>query len=89
LLATRALLALEHGNEIDVLSELPAEWSGRDIEVNDVPTKHGPLSYAVRWHGPNPALLWEGPEGVTLRAPGLDPAWSTEASAGETLLAAT
>jgi hypothetical protein len=89
LLATRALLALELGDEIDVLSELPPEWSGRDIEVNEVPTKHGPLSYAVRWHGPNPALLWEGPDGVTLRAPGLDPTWSTDASAGETLLVAT
>ena len=86
LLATRALLAFERGTEIDLLSELPAEWSGRDIEVHDLPTRHGLLSYAVRWHGPNPALLWEGPPGVTLRAPGLDPAWSTDAPAGETLL---
>jgi len=46
------------------------------------------LSFAVRWHGPRPALLWEAPAGVTLRAPSLDPGWSSHETAGETLLAA-
>jgi len=41
----------------------------------------------VRWHGARPALLWDAPEGVELRAPALDPTWSTGARAGETLLA--
>jgi hypothetical protein len=31
--------------------------------------------------------LWDAPPGVTLRAPGLDPGWSTSEPAGEALLA--
>jgi len=52
----------------------------------------GSISFAVRWHGPRPALLWElapaanvGP--VRLVAPGLDPSWSSVEPAGEALLA--
>jgi hypothetical protein len=56
--------------------------------VHDAPTRHGPLSYAVRWHGARPALLWEAPPGVRLRAPGLDPTWSSETTRGDALLAA-
>jgi hypothetical protein len=31
-------------------------------------------------------LLWDAPPGVQLRAPALDPAWSSAAAVGETLL---
>jgi hypothetical protein len=31
--------------------------------------------------------LWDAPAGLDLRAPALDPAWSSRAAAGETLLA--
>jgi hypothetical protein len=73
-------------------SVLPASWLGQSLEVHDAPTAHGRLSYAVRWHGERPALLWELQRGegggpVRLTAPGLDPAWSTEQPAGEALLA--
>src|SRR3954470_12974731 len=40
-------------------SMLPDEWWGRGLEVHDAPTHFGRLSYAVRWHGERPALLWE------------------------------
>jgi hypothetical protein len=40
----------------------------------------------VRWHGERAALLWDGPGGVTLRAPGLDADWSTTDAAGDALL---
>jgi hypothetical protein len=66
------------------------EWRGRDLEVLDAPTRAGRLSYAIRWHGPRPALLWEVADpapGLCLRAPALDPAWSSTAPTGETLLA--
>jgi hypothetical protein len=45
------------------------------------------VSYAVRWHGPRAAFLWETTASdVTLRVPGLDPEWSTTEARGETLL---
>ncbi len=89
LLTARALLAHEtDAATLTVLAEIPADWVGHGIEVHDAPTRHGPLSYAVRWHGSRPALLWEAPPGVRLRAPGLDPAWSTDRPRGDALLAA-
>jgi len=88
LLALRSLLAHEADDgTLTLLAELPAPWRGQSLEVHGVPTRHGPLSYAVRWHGPRPALLWDAPPGVELRAPGLDPTWSTGEPSGDALLA--
>ncbi|HEX2849426.1 MAG TPA: hypothetical protein VHN98_02695, partial [Acidimicrobiales bacterium] len=73
-------------------SMLPDEWLGQPIEVHDAPTHAGRLSFAVRWHGSRPALLWElAPHPwvehpVRLTAPGLDPAWSSTEPRGEALL---
>lgn len=72
---------------------VPDAWLGAGWEGHDLPTAHGHLSFAVRWHGERPALLWElvphagqvGP--VRLTIPGLDPAWSTDELQGEVLLA--
>lgn len=75
-----------------VLGALRPGWAGAPIEVRSAPTGIGPLSYAVRWHGPRPALLWEvggdrtGSPGLRLTAAGLDGAWSTTDPTGETLL---
>jgi hypothetical protein len=74
-------------------SAIPATWLGQGWEVHDAPTTYGLLSYAVRWHGDRPALLWDlqphaGVGAVRLTAPGLDPAWSTTEPKGEALLAA-
>jgi hypothetical protein len=71
-----------------LLVELPAEWRGQSLEVHDAPTRAGRVSYAVRWHGARPALLWECERPIRLSAPGLDRAWSTTEPRGETLLAA-
>jgi hypothetical protein len=73
-------------------SMLPDAWVGQGIEVHDAPTTYGLLSFAVRWHGDRPALLWElRPHAdvarpITLTAPGLDPSWSSTDRRGETLL---
>ncbi|HEX6312175.1 MAG TPA: hypothetical protein VF152_11180 [Acidimicrobiia bacterium] len=88
LLALRALLVRDAGGgDLELVTELPREWLGQDLEVHDAPTRRGRVSFAVRWHGERPALLWqsEGPGG--LRAPGLDPAWSADRPEGEALLA--
>jgi hypothetical protein len=72
---------------------VPEHWIGQGVEVHDAPTHFGTISFAVRWHGPRPALLWElaphdGVPPVHLTAPGLDPRWSSTDLAGEALLAA-
>jgi len=89
LVELRALLAHEAGETISLLADLPPSWRGQSIEVHDAPTSAGGrVSYAVRWHGERPALLWECEQpGVCLRAPGLDASWSTTEPRGEALLA--
>jgi hypothetical protein len=94
LLATRSLLVVERPPAtLAVLPVLPPEWVGQGIEVHDAPTALGTLSWAVRWHGPRPALLWDlsGPPvaGFRLEAPGLDPRWATTEASGEALLEGT
>ncbi len=89
LLGLRGLLAFDGPDqEITLLSELPPGWEGQGIEVHDAPTRDGPVSYAVRWHGERPALLWEAPAARWCSAPGLDPNWSSGAPTGDALLAA-
>ena len=70
---------------------LPFEISA---EVHRLPTLHGRLSCAIRWHGYRPALLWElertaADPIVALSCPGLDPVWSSTEASGEALLAGT
>jgi hypothetical protein len=72
---------------IEVAPHLPAEWLGQHFAVHDAPTRRGPVSFAVRWHGSRPALLWDAPNGMAVRAPALDPSWSSSTAVGETLLA--
>jgi hypothetical protein len=85
----RDLLVREVPGGLAVCTLLPEGWRGRSVEVHDAPTAAGRLSFAVRWHGERPALLWEldprsGP--VALTAPGLDPRWTSSQSSGEALL---
>jgi hypothetical protein len=65
----------------------PEAWRGQPMEVRDAPVVGGTVGYAVRWHGPRPALLWDAPAGSTVRAPALDPAWESDTATGEALLA--
>ena len=80
---------VEHG--VDLLPTVPPSWFGQGVDVHDLPTPVGSLSFAVRWHGERPAVLWElvGPADgeVRLRLPGLDPEWSSTDTKGEALLA--
>lgn len=66
---------------------IPAAWWGQNFEVHAIPT--GPastVSFAVRWHGERPALLWERTgDDVLLSAPVAAPGWSSAERAGETL----
>lgn len=93
LVSVREMLVREVDDGLALCTRVPAEWLGQGIEVHDAPTHRGALSYAVRWHGDRPALLWElvphdGLSPCRLTAPGLDPTWSSAELSGDALLAA-
>lgn len=88
----RAMLLAELDGGVALLPDVPDAWLGQGAEVHDAPTSHGRLSFAVRWHGDRPALLWDleahpSAGAARLTAPRLDPAWSTTERKGEALLA--
>lgn len=94
-LAARSLVLVERpgstgsGPVVDLMPGHPVSWRGGTMNVHHAPTIGGLVSFAVRWHGARPALLWEvaGPGPVTLTCSGLDPTWSSTQAKGETLLA--
>lgn len=63
LLALRDLLVSERDGNLDILGGIGATLDfGTErppIEVHRLGTQWGVLSFAVRWHGAAPALLWE------------------------------
>lgn len=83
-------LACSNRNGLTLLSGFPEAWHGKPIEVHNLPTTRGVISYGIRWHGDRPALLWElkqhGDEPVILTVPDLDPGFTTSNPRGETLL---
>jgi hypothetical protein len=84
----RDLLVTDGKDVIDLVPGFRPEWAGASLTVHDAPTRAGLVSFALRWHGERPALLWDAPDGVRLRAPALDPSWSAHGGQGETLLRA-
>jgi hypothetical protein len=86
LLELRDRLVCETPDGVALYPQVPDEWLGQGVEVHDAPTEHGLVSWAVRWHGDRPALLWEAPEGIRVTAPGLDPTWSSDKPKGDALL---
>jgi hypothetical protein len=70
----------------DLLPELPPAWQTANVAAYHVPVPLGVVSFAVRWHGARPAVLWEAFPDLRLRTPGLDPGWSTTEATGEALL---
>jgi hypothetical protein len=88
LVETRAALVREERRTIEILPGFRRAWLGEQLAAHAVPLRRGLCSFAVRWHGARPALLWDVPPGSTVRAPEFDPAWSSDQPVGETLLAA-
>jgi hypothetical protein len=86
----RTMLVRETPGGLALASMLPESWYGQGVEVHGAPTRFGTVSFAIRWHGARPALLWEveAHDGatVTLTSPGLDPSWRTTEPRGEALL---
>lgn len=88
----RSLLIDDSGPGLRLLPGFPPGWRGGALEVHGLPTRHGTVSFAIRWHGYRPALLWEvapspaAAHPVTVRVPELDAAWTTTEARGEALL---
>ena len=87
LAALRGALVRVDRNDIELLPNFPVEWLGRSVAVDELPIAGGRLSFALRWHGARPALLWDAPPGLRVMAPSLDAAWAGGSGAGEALLA--
>jgi hypothetical protein len=89
LAVVRDLVAREADDgSIVLMAHVPAGWEGQGIEAHGMAVGGGALSFAVRWHGERPAVLWEAPtDDAVLRAPGLDPTWRGRGRTGDALLA--
>ncbi len=75
---------------VELVPDHPIAWRGGSLEVHRAATLYGPFSFAIRWHGPRPALLWDRSDcRARIICPSLDPDWSTSHDRGETLLAGT
>ncbi len=95
LLGVRAALVAEPPEgPIELLPGWRQAWRGTGLEVHGLPVGPHRLSYALRWHGERPALLWEmevaagtAPR-LVFSAPALDPSWRAVTARGEALLEA-
>ena len=68
---------------------IDAAWLGANFECHKlVASPEHLISFAVRWHGEKPALLWEidGPIGARVVASAVDHTFSSTEMRGETLL---
>jgi len=90
------LALLEQSQGLVILPIWSDSWFGAPIEAHGLRTRWGVVSFAIRWHGERPAVLWEvipGPGvdpsglGPKFTAPGLDTAWSAQGWTGDALLA--
>ena len=84
------LVAQRRDNVIEICPRgIDAAWLGANFECHRlVASPEHLISFALRWHGEKPALLWEidGPPGARVAASAVDGAFSSTELRGETLL---
>ena len=84
------LVAQRHDGVIEICPRgIDATWLGANFECHRlVASAEHLISFAVRWHGEKPALLWEidGPAGARVAASAVDGTFSSVEMRGETLL---
>lgn len=84
------LVAQRRDNVIEICPRgVEAAWLGANFECHRlVASAEHLISFAVRWHGDKPALLWEidGPPGARVAASAVDGMFSSTELRGETLL---
>ena len=84
-------LVAEAADHLVMLPAPPEAWKGASVDANSLVTRHGALSFSVRWHGARPAVLWDRQsprvdDPVVTMCCGLDESWASAALAGEALL---
>lgn len=80
---------------VSILNGADRSVLGQPLDVRNLPTPFGRLSYAIRWHGERPALLWEcstihddqRADALVLRAPRFGE-WQASGARGDALLPA-
>lgn len=91
LIGLRALCVSTTREHIDLVPGMQRAWLGQNLRASRLPTPFGTLSFAVRWHGPRAALLWELEDRTlrdfTITSRAIDPSFATTESSGEVLLA--
>ena len=84
------LVALRRNGTIDICPRgIDESWLGVNFECHKLmATPQHVISYAVRWHGERPALLWDidGPTGLRVVASAIDTSFSSTDIRGEALL---
>ena len=84
------LVAQRRDGVIEIcLCGIDKSWLGVNFECHKLlASPEHLISYAVRWHGEKPALLWEidGPVGTKVAASAIDRTFSSTEMRGETLL---
>ncbi len=84
------LVAHRRDGNIDICPRgIDESWLGVNFECHKLlATPQHTISFAVRWHGERPALLWDidGPTGVRVVASAIDKTFSSTDIRGETLL---
>jgi hypothetical protein len=85
------VLVADGGTGPALLPAFDPGWAGQPVEAHAVRTPWGATSFALRWHGARPAVLWEveptDGDDITVTAPGPDPSWRGSGRVGEALLA--
>ncbi len=82
-LLSALVVATEGGAQL-AAAPSPA-WIGHSLEAHRVAVPRGEVSFALRWHGERPALLWRAEPAVALSC-GVDSTWRSDAPSGEALL---
>jgi hypothetical protein len=91
--AVEDVVAIAGDGHVELLGAFRPEWRGVKLDVRNVATIAGRLSFSLRWHGERPALLWdiEEPTGVpvSLRCESIDTLWAAGTLKGDALLNVT
>ena len=88
------VLLVETPHGVDLLPGWTPTWYGGSLEVHDVATSWGSVSFAIRWHDDRPALFCQidphpgrrADESPRITITSLEPTWAATGWSGDTLL---